>query len=497
MRRCKVWAAWTLIGYAVCMAFPSTGLGDTLSVRVAGTTFHCSSDGSSAYLPVKKVGRSFKSYPELITDLKKKLKKKRSGSLARQLRILQLEYLVGKDACSDMAVDVVAGYSHTCALLGDRTVMCWGAGQYTGYGNSTTIGDDEKPFKAGRLPLQGKVAQLSSNGASHTCALMVNGGVRCWGGGGQYGALGYANTNNLGDDESLSTLGNVRLSSKATQVSAAYSHTCALLDSKQVQCWGLAEYGALGYGNSTRIGDDEHPDAAGYVDVGEEVAKVVTGQNLTCVLTVSGRVKCWGASDEGELGQGSTPQQTIGDDETPAQIPFIDLGGVAKDISASKDHACAILANEEMRCWGANSLGKLGYGHSQNIGDDETPGAVASVPMATGVARISASDSGTCAVQHNGKVKCWGYRRVSAAVNPSGFQAYGNDEPLSEVPFISLKGKVARISNGPYHTCAILESSRRVTCWGQNMAGILGNGDDRVVPDDLTAQQARPVKLTK
>ena len=497
MPRFQTLAARIVIMGAAALLFPSISQADRISIQVAATKLYCESDGSSAYRPVKKVGGAFRSYPELIAELKKKLRKKRKQSLVRQLRLFQLEYLIGKSACSDMAVDVVAGYSHTCALLGDRSVMCWGAGQYLGYGTNTTIGDDEKPFKAGKLKLTERVAQLSSNGASHTCALMVSGGVKCWGGSGQNGALGYANTNDIGDNEPLSTLGDVRLLSKAIQVSASYTHTCAVLDSRKVQCWGYGEYGALGYGNKNKIGDDEHPDTAGYVDVGEDVEKVVTGQNLTCVLTMSGKVKCWGAADEGKLGQGSDAQAVLGDDETPAQAPFVDVGGVVKDISASKDHVCAILENDEIKCWGANSLGKLGYGHNQNIGDDEVPGSVPAIAMDTGVALVSASDSSTCALQTNGKIKCWGYRKVSEAVNPAGFQAYGNDEPLSEVPFISLNGKVARLSNGPYHTCVIVESNRRITCWGQNFAGMLGNGNTLVIPDDLTARETRFVKLVK
>lgn len=476
---------------------PNSASADTLSVTVLGKKVYCESDGTSAYEAVKKNGKSFVSYDDLISQIKERLRDNRSWSAERQLRRLELEYRLTQRECSNMAIAVVTGFSHSCALLGDRSVVCWGAGRYLGYGNGRTIGDDERPFRVGKLPLDNKVIQLSSNGASHTCAVLANGRVTCWGGGGQYGALGYGNTNDLGDDESLSSIGTVRLTSKARQVSASYTHTCALLDSKKVQCWGYGEYGALGYGNKENIGDDEDPISAGYVKVGEDVAKVVTGQNVTCALTVSGKVKCWGAAVDGVLGQGTSPQENIGDDETPDQIPFIDVGGTARDISASKDHVCAILEDERIKCWGANAFGKLGYGHTQTIGDDETPSTEVPISMRSGVKLIASSDTGTCALQNNGKIKCWGYRRVSTRVNPAGFEAYGNDESLSRVPSISLPSKASHVAHSYYHTCAILEGTRRVTCWGQNNNGELGNGNVRPVPDDLVARQGRVVKLVR
>jgi hypothetical protein len=116
-------------------------------------------------------------------------------------------------------------------------------------------------------------------------------------------------------------------------------HTCVLLESGSVRCWGNADEfsllygGRLGYGNSEDIGDDETPASAGDVDVGAPVVSLVAGETHTCALLVGGAVRCWGS---GPLGYGN------------------DEGGA-------------------IRCWGRANYGQLGYANIVMIGDDETP----------------------------------------------------------------------------------------------------------------------------
>lgn len=94
----------------------------------------------------------------------------------------------------------------------------------------------------------------------------ASGSVRCWGEG-VYGQLGYANMQRIGDDETPSTAGDVVLGGIATRIATGAIHSCALLDSGAVRCWGYAERGELGYGTTNNVGDDETPASVGDVSV--------------------------------------------------------------------------------------------------------------------------------------------------------------------------------------------------------------------------------------
>lgn len=115
-----------------------------------------------------------------------------------------------------------------------------------------------------------------SAGHSHTCAVLTNGNVRCWGGADALSVakLGYGNTTPIGDDEQPASAGDVNVGGPVSRVAAGRHFTCALLESQKVRCWGVAidpiygrSGGWLGYGNTEDIGEDELPFTAGDVPV--------------------------------------------------------------------------------------------------------------------------------------------------------------------------------------------------------------------------------------
>ena len=126
---------------------------------------------------------------------------------------------------------------------------------------------------------------------AHTCAVVEGGDVVCWGYG-EWGVLGYGNTAHgctytegggdppfevyscqedghccIGDNEFPSAAGLVEVGGSVRQVAAASLHTCALLRTGAVRCWGAGVSGSLGYGNEDDIGDNEDPESAGDVPV--------------------------------------------------------------------------------------------------------------------------------------------------------------------------------------------------------------------------------------
>jgi alpha-tubulin suppressor-like RCC1 family protein len=372
---------------------------------------------------------------------------------------------------------LLAGESHTCVLLGGGASRCWGlnAQGQLGQGHTRSLGDDEPRSSVGNVPLAESGSQLAVGG-HHTCALLEGGAVRCWGRN-DAGQLGYGHTRSLGDDEAISSSGYVPFGGRAVELVAGFAHTCALLDTGKVRCWGHNGYGQLGLRHTRPIGDDELP--SGDVDVGGSVQHLVAGAWHTCALLSTGAVRCWGRNDSGQLGYGHT--RPIGDDESPASAGDVSLGGAIVQLTSSStsQHTCARLTTGSVRCWGRNAHGQLGQGHTHSIGDDETPATAGSVSVGGTVLQLATGAEHTCALLSPGVLKCWGR-------NESGQLGLGNTASLSSPPGtnVNLGGTMAfHIAAGAWHTCA-LPSSGEPRCWGRNTHGQLGLGSTYNLGDD-------------
>jgi alpha-tubulin suppressor-like RCC1 family protein len=331
------------------------------------------------------------------------------------------------------AIAVALGEAHTCALLDNRSVRCWGSGAdgRLGYANTTTIGDNELPSSVGTVDLGvGRTAVAITAGADHTCAILDTGAVRCWGLGID-GQLGYGNTDTIGDTETPGSISPVDLGPgrKAVAISAGGSRTCAVLDNGAVRCWGENAFGGLGYGNTDPIGDNETPGSVSPVALGtgRTAVAITAGNGHTCALLDNGRVRCWGYPGDGRLGYGNTA--VIGDNETPGSVSPVNLGAgrTAVALSAGGPDTCAVLDNGRVRCWGLNDLGQLGYGNTASIGDNEFPGSVGPVELGTGRKAVAISTGGahTCALLDTGRLRCWGFGTV-------GQPGYGNTDDIGD-----------------------------------------------------------------
>ncbi|HEX8820619.1 MAG TPA: fibrinogen-like YCDxxxxGGGW domain-containing protein [Archangium sp.] len=362
-----------------------------------------------------------------------------------------------------------AGEGHTCLLLSGGAVRCWGRNTWgqLGYGNTQQLGDDELPATAGNLRLSEKVEQLAVGG-HHTCALLDFGMVRCWGRN-HAGQLGYGHTRGIGDDESAFSGGYVSLGGAATRLVAGSAHTCALMETGAVRCWGLNNHGQLGYGHTRGIGDDELPASAGDLTLGGTVRELVAGAWHTCALLATGAVRCWGLNAQGQLGYGHT--RGVGDDESPASAGNVDVGGSVVQLAASStsQHTCARLGTGTVRCWGLNAWGQLGYGHTRGVGDDESP-ASAGTSVAGTVLQVATGAEHTCALLSPGGLKCWGR-------NESGQLGQGHDTSLSSPPSatVALGATAFQVAAGAGHTCALVYPGE-TRCWGRNTWGQLGLG---------------------
>lgn len=289
-----------------------------------------------------------------------------------------------------------------------------------------------------------------STGASHSCILTESGGVKCWGSNWS-GELGDGT-----NEPRFIPVDVVGLSQGVTSIALGSSHSCASLTDGSVKCWGANNYGQLGDGTNT---DRNTPvDVTGLSDV----AKPGAGMYHSCAITYTGLLKCWGRNDYGQLGDNSTEDRNIPVDVVGITSPVVQVnGGYA--------HTCALTQAGGAKCWGGNSVGQLGDGtRTQRLIPVDVFG------LTTEVTSISTGSYFSCAV-YTGGVKCWGHNYDGILGNGS----LGN-YPNYPRAVTGLSTGVLSVSSGSEYSCAILVDGT-VKCWGLNETGQLGDGTRGII----------------
>jgi cysteine-rich repeat protein len=322
---------------------------------------------------------------------------------------------------------------------GDARCWGFNTSGQLGLGNSATvtaIGDDE-PLEG--LPKVELVAPVNGIGLGvlQTC-VRVSGQLRCWGSG-AFGQLGLAALANIGDNEVPLAVPAVMLGGEPIALAIGGHHGCAILATGSLRCWGRNDTGQLGLGNAAHIGDNEHPIVALEVNAISDnfppetsIVDITAGLSHTCMLLSTGDVICWGAGNLGQLGQGNN--QTWGDAlaETPANLSPVALGGSALALAAGYLHTCALLDGGAVRCWGSSESGQLGNGDEEFVGLTNVPSDRPPVTLAGPVIGIAAGAGHTCVVFEDHEVGCWGSSEY-------GQLGYGNTEGIGddELPMVA------------------------------------------------------------
>ena len=264
---------------------------------------------------------------------------------------------------------------------------------------------------------------------------------------------------------------------RAVAVSGGFAHTCAITTDGTVKCWGANDHGQLG--------DGTNQDRSVPVTVGlpAPATALAAGYVHTCVIA-GGTPWCWGDNTTGAVGDGTTTARS-----SPVMVGGVSgaaalaAGGgeIEGPTPTYYGHSCA-LASGSLSCWGSNESGQLG--------DGTFVGTTTPVPVSLGsrsgqVTDVSAGDRHTCAVIA-GAVWCWG---------AAGSWQLGNGNTSNQTGPVQAQGLSSGTSSvvaGADHSCAIIATpAAALWCWGSNSAGQAAGGDNSV----LTVQRPAAVAL--
>lgn len=419
------------------------------------------------------------------------------------------------------AIDVAVSSENTCILLDDASIVC--IGESDGRKNGTDgdrgwltshLGDnlEQMTFSSG-------TPQKIYGGLNHYCALMTSGEVKCWGANG--GRLGSGDSDNKYISEATAVdLGTGRT---AKDLSLTDSNTCALLDNDMVKCWGAGNYGMNGNGSTLTIGNDpsDMGDNLFEIDFGAEdrARKIVSGNRFSCALLFNDQVKCWGRNEGATLG--INVSEDIGDDVGElATSDFIDFGTgrSVKNIAAGSKLACAILDNDQVKCWGdtfsyrgrISTFGSLGdhydilYSNRDETSGDNWP----FVDLGSGrsATELVVGNYYACALLDNAEYKCWGLNdRGQLGIERNDFFVPNDLNQMGDnLPSIDLgTGRsVKKLVNRAYnHQCVLLDNDQ-VKCFGTAVntdnvnprIGHLGNASNIIIGNEASDMG---VNLTK
>lgn len=312
--------------------------------------------------------------------------------------------VVGMDSMPVVGLSNLAmGREGTCAVQGGNA-YCWGSGARTDFGNNQNI-SYPYPFQIPRLTNVTDVARSDFGGA---CAIgEVDGvsGLYCWSSNarGRLGAIG----------RSAPTPTLVPGISSPSQVEMATGHTCAIVANDEVMCWGANDFGQIGIPAVERA--DEPPTFVMEGDSRIRASQLTLGAGFACALLTgedAGSAVCWGAGALGQLGHGSSPES--------AGVVRVALTNVTAIEAGRQHACAIGGSPAQVHCWGQNNLGQAGIGSTGNIATPMPTDFSGVLAVGVAPVSVAAGAFASCAAFDDDSVFCWGDNTYSELGSPGG-----------------------------------------------------------------------------
>jgi alpha-tubulin suppressor-like RCC1 family protein len=240
------------------------------------------------------------------------------------------------------------------------------------------------------------------------------------------------------------------------------SMSCAVLDNGSLMCWGSDGHGQLGDGG--QMANQVRPTNLVVLPEGRHVMEIHAVRTHVCALLDDGAVWCWGYGSNGELGDGTTNTYS-----SPTNAVILPAGRTAVSIGLGGYHACAILDDASMVCWGLDNHGQGGNGQDDN--DPRATPVTVAFPQGREPVQVDGGEAHTCALMNDGGVMCWGRDHVGQ-LGDNGTNA-NQYEPGSNAMLPDGR-RATSISLAGHTSCAVLDDGT-LACWGENNYGQLGD----------------------
>ncbi len=417
--------------------------------------------------------------------------------------------LVTIDVGTGLTVDrIISRNAHSrstvCAILSNQQVKCWGeAGPHGGDGTARlTLGIGDDPGEMGgslptvSLPTGVKATRLFVGQdwpgfwGFHVAASLDNGKFTSWGNflnvvnlSTQFGNFAPGSSRAMGDTLLQGTFAGNRAAIKfSIAINSSISY-CAIDSQFDLRCSGNRIITL----NGTATDAHQVPTSVPIALVGTnrkviDLAMFHLGQHA-CALLDNLTVKCWGVNTSGQLGYGD--QVTRGQNAATSgdNLLAINLGTVSYpvQVSVGESHSCARFANGGVKCWGLNTSGQLGYGDTTMRGDgpNEMGDNLPFVNLGTGrtAKAIFTSASTTCAIRDNGTLVCWGANDGLLGRSSTANVGTAANQMGDNLVAVDLNGDLVRDLSLSKGHACALTEANTVKCWGYNFWGQLGQGD--------------------